>query len=141
MKSRHKFEGKDTKEGTVKSESFFIRSGKRHASNICLVTFIIEIGFADPFDSQIFSMNAKLSEEKMITQGLRRIEGHGWRAGRIERGMQSGAECSYFVLITKTLSGKGGTRTRSKEEKLVQRENPALRYERIALTEDLLYLY
>lgn len=43
-------------------------AGKRHASNICLVTFIIEIGFADPFDSQIFSMNAELNEEKMITQ-------------------------------------------------------------------------
>ena len=92
------------------------------------------------FDSQIFSMNAELSEEKMITQGLRRIEGHGGR-GRIGRGMQSGAECSYFVLITKTLSGKGGTRTRSKEEKLVQREDLALHYERVALTEDLLHLY
>lgn len=52
----------------MKSASSLARSGKRHASNICLVTFIIEIGFADPFDSQIFSMNAELSEEKMITR-------------------------------------------------------------------------
>lgn len=85
--SRYKFEGKDTEEGSVKSASFFVRSGKRHASNICLVTFIIEIGFADPFDSQIFSMNAELSEEKMITQELRRPEGHRRRKGNRGRGV------------------------------------------------------
>lgn len=82
--SRDKFEGKDTEEGSVKSASFLVLSGKRHASNICLVTFIIEIGFADPFDSQIFSMNAELSEEKMITQELRRFE------GRSEEGRRKG---------------------------------------------------
>lgn len=90
--SKYKFEGKDTKdtkEGLVKSASFFVRSGKRHASNIYLVTFIIEIGFAEPFDSQIFSMNAELSEEKMITQELRRIEGQraGGERGEIGRGV------------------------------------------------------
>jgi len=55
---------------------------KRHASNICLVTFIIEIGFADPFDSQIFSMNAGLNEEKMITQFLIGSKGRRKRGNR-----------------------------------------------------------
>lgn len=114
-----------------------MRRGKRCASNICLVTFIIEIGFADPFDSQIFSMNAELSEEKMITQELRRIEGHTARAeeerDRARCSLTVSAECSYFVLITKTLSGNGGKRTRSKGEKLIQREPPPP-YECVVLT-------
>lgn len=83
-------------------------------------------------------MNAELSEEKMITQELRRIAGRSGRAEEGESGarcsLAASAECSYSVLITKTLSGKGGKRTRSKEEKLVQRENPPPPYECVALT-------
>jgi len=49
----------------------------RYASNIRLVTFVIEIGFADSFDSQIFSMNTKLrAKGEMITRELPRIERH-----------------------------------------------------------------
>lgn len=121
-----------------------MRNGKCHASNICLVTFIIEIGFADPFDSRIFSINAELNEKKMITQ---RLESD--RKARDERGereserysLTARAECSYFVLITKTLLGKGGKRTRSKEEKLAQREDPPPCYQCVALTGELLHSY
>lgn len=70
-------------------------------------------------------MNAELSEEKMITQELRQIEGRGRTGGgksEVRCNLAASVECSYFVLITKTLSGKGGKRTRSKEEKLAQRE-------------------
>lgn len=109
----------------MKSASLLARSGKRHASNICLVTFIIEIGFADPFDSQIFSMNAETERgENDYAEG----SDHGGSKGtarrkRKERGgeiegarcsLAASAECSYFVLITKTLSGKGGERSRKK---------------------------
>lgn len=85
-KSRYKFEGTDTKEESVRSVSFFVRSGKRRASNICLVTFIIEIGFVDPFDSQIFSMNAGTERRENDYAGAssdRRAQGEG---GRREKG-------------------------------------------------------
>lgn len=68
-------------------------------------------------------MNAELSEEKMITQrdpattDRRARRGGGGRGGEIERArcsLAASAECSYFVLITKTLSGKGGERSRKK---------------------------
>lgn len=113
-------------------------------ATFCLVTFIIEIGFADSFDSRIFSMNAKLralaqkeeEEEEMITRKEADRKRSSTQEGRRSRMKSAGRsserdrECNYFVLITKTLSQeKEEEETRKrvrarglKKEKLAQRE-------------------
>lgn len=44
----------------------------------------------------------------------RRGSGRGGEIERARCSLAARAECSYFVLITKTLSGKGGERSRKK---------------------------